>query len=92
MTTEDIVYPIYPHYAVIDGNIISNVVVAESLDHAKTTTGKDCFEIDQDNPAEVGWEYNPVSKKCIVPKTTVKIDGVLYYVDTELNELVAVEE
>lgn len=92
MTTEDIVYPTYPHYAVIDGNIISNVVVAESLEHAKVTTGKDCFEIDEDNPAQVGWEYDSVSKKCIVPRTILKVDGVLYYVDYELNQLVAVEE
>lgn len=92
MTIEDRVYPTYPHYAVIDGSIISNVVVAESLQHAKDTTGKDCFEITAENPAEVGWEYDIVSKKCIVPKTLLTIDGILYYVDTDANELVPVEQ
>ena len=92
MTTEDTVYPIYPHYAVIDDNIISNVVVAESLEHAESTTGKNCFEITSENPAEVGWQYDEVSKKCIVPKTIVTIEGISYYVDTELNQLVAIEE
>lgn len=92
MTTEDRVYPVYPHYAVIDGSIISNVVVAESLEHAESTTGKECFEITAENPAEVGWEYDTVSKKCIVPKTFLTIEGILYYVDTELNQLVAVEK
>ena len=92
MTQEDRVYPTYPHYAVIDGNIISNVVVAESLEHAESTTGKECFEITSENPAEVGWEYDTVSNKCIVPKTYVTIEGILYYVDQELDQLVAVEE
>ena len=92
MTTEDRVYPIYPHYAVIDGNIISNVVVAMSLEHAEATTGKECFEVTAENPAEVGWEYDSVSGRCIVPKMYVTIEGILYYVDQELDQLIAVEE
>lgn len=92
MTQKDRVYPTHPHYAVIDGNIISNIVVAESLEHAEATMGKECFEITSESPAEVGWEYDTVSQKCIVPKTIVTIEGISYYVDTELNQLIEIEE
>ena len=92
MTIQDTEYTVYPHYAVIDGNMISNIVVAESLDHAKLTTGKECFEITAENPAENGWEYDPILKKCIIPKTYLTIEGILYYLDKKLNQLIAVEE
>ena len=91
MSIEDTQYIRYPHYAVIDGNMIINVVVAESLEHAQITTGKECFEVTQDNPGETGWEYDPILKKCIIPKTIVEVAGILYYVDSNTNELIPVE-
>jgi hypothetical protein len=44
-------------YAVIEKNIVVNVIVADTLEIAQEVTGKTCVEYNEDNPAGIGWKY-----------------------------------
>ena len=58
-------------FAIIKDNKVFNVVVAESLELLQSTTDLVCFEITQSNPAETGWDYNPTTKKAIIPEPVI---------------------
>ena len=55
------------NYAVINNNIVENIIVADSLETAETTTGFTCVEYTSENPAYVGWVYNNDTKKFTPP-------------------------
>jgi hypothetical protein len=44
-------------YAVIENDIVVNVIVADSLEIAQTATQKLCVEYDENNLAAIGYEY-----------------------------------
>jgi hypothetical protein len=46
------------NYAVLNGNNVENIIVADSLEIAETVTQKTCVEYDDSNPAGIGWTYN----------------------------------
>lgn len=46
------------NFAVIENNIVVNVIVADSLEVAETATGSTCIEYTSENPAGIGWTYN----------------------------------
>ena len=46
------------NYAVLNGNIVANVIVAETKEIAETVTGLTCVEYTTENPAGIGWTYN----------------------------------
>jgi hypothetical protein len=47
-------------FAVLDNeNVVTNVIVCESLELAEEVTGSVCVEITDENPAAIGWIYNP---------------------------------
>lgn len=46
------------NFAVIENNIVVNVIVAESLEDAENATNLICFEYTNENPAGIGWTYN----------------------------------
>jgi hypothetical protein len=47
-------------FAVLNNdNVVTNVIVCESLELAKEVTGYVCVEITDENPAAIGWIYNP---------------------------------
>lgn len=52
-------------FAVIENEIVTNVIVAESLEDAIFGTGRVCVEYTEENPVEIGWIYN--GEKFILP-------------------------
>ena len=53
-------------YAVIENNIVTNVIVADTLEIAEDVTGKTCVEYDEDNLAGIGWNYD--GEKFVAPE------------------------
>ena len=43
-------------FAVMDGNIVSNVIVADTLEDASVLGT--CIQYTKENPAGIGWVYN----------------------------------
>jgi hypothetical protein len=50
-----------PQFAVINGNIVLNVIIAESLDDAQELTKMTCVEVTEENPAGVNWHWDGTS-------------------------------
>jgi hypothetical protein len=44
-------------FAVINDNIVENVIVADTKEIAEQVTGKECVEYTDENPAGIGWTY-----------------------------------
>ena len=57
------------HYAVIENGLVTNVILADSLEIAETVTDKKlCVEIEfVPNSPSIGWEYD--GKKFSAPKS-----------------------
>ena len=57
------------NFAVISGNSVVNVIVADSKEIAEEVTNCICVEYTDENPAGIGWTYDgvnliaPVSEK-----------------------------
>ena len=47
-----------PNFAIIEDNIVTNIIVAESKAIAEEVTGKICVEYTDVNPAGIGFIYN----------------------------------
>jgi hypothetical protein len=45
-------------FAVLNGNVVTNVIIAESKEIAEEATGLTCVEYTQENPAGIGWTYD----------------------------------
>ena len=61
-------------YAVVNNNIVQNVIVAQSLEIAQEITGNTCIEYTDENPAAIGWAYD--GKKFIAPTTESNTDTI----------------
>ena len=49
-------------FAVIDGNKVFNIIVADSLEVAQEVSNNfQCVEYTDENPAVIGWTYDGVS-------------------------------
>lgn len=46
------------NYAVIDNNIVINIIVADTKEIAEEVTGLTCVEYTDENPAGIGWTYD----------------------------------
>jgi hypothetical protein len=44
-------------FAVIQNNIVTNIIVADTKEIAETVTGSTCVEYTDENPAGIGWTY-----------------------------------
>lgn len=44
-------------FAVINSNIVENIIVADTKEIAEEVTGKTCVEYTDSNPAGIGWSY-----------------------------------
>lgn len=53
------------NYAVIEGNVITNVIVADTKEVAEQVTNSTCVEYTVENPAGIGWTYD--GEKFIAP-------------------------
>lgn len=47
-----------PNFAVIDGNKVINVIVAETKEDAESVTKYSCIEYTVENPAGIGFIWN----------------------------------
>lgn len=45
------------NFAVINGDMVSNIIVADTLEIAELVTGSKCVEYTEENPAGIGWSY-----------------------------------
>jgi hypothetical protein len=45
------------NYAVMNDNIVENIIVADTKEIAEQVTGKECIEYTDSNPAGIGWAY-----------------------------------
>jgi hypothetical protein len=57
------------NYAVINNNIVENVIVADTLEIAEAVSGQTCIEYNELNPASAGdtWDGEKFVKPEIVP-------------------------
>lgn len=53
-------------FAVIENNIVTNTIVADTLEIAQEVTGKTCIEYNEDNLAGIGWTYD--GEKFVAPE------------------------
>jgi hypothetical protein len=42
-------------------NVVANIIVAETQEIAEDVTKATCIEYTDENPAEIGWIYDPVT-------------------------------
>ena len=43
------------YFAVTNGSVITNTIIADSLEIAEELTGVPCFEFTPENPVGIGW-------------------------------------
>lgn len=46
------------NFAVLNGNVVTNVIVANSKEDAELVTNATCVEYDETIPAGIGWVYD----------------------------------
>ena len=46
------------NFAELTDNVVTNVIVADTLEIAELVTGSTCVEYTNDNPAHIGWIYD----------------------------------
>ena len=46
------------NFAVINGNIVENIIVADTKEIAESVTGKLCVEYVNENPAHIGFGWD----------------------------------
>lgn len=46
------------NFAIIENNIVTNVIVADTIEVAEQITGLTCVEYTTENPAGIGWTYD----------------------------------
>ena len=45
-------------FAILDGNIVSNTIIADTKEIAELVTNKPCAEYTENNPASIGYIYS----------------------------------
>jgi hypothetical protein len=62
-------------FAVIENNIVTNTILAETLADAKLGSGKTCVEYTELNLASIGWTYDGTTNTFTAPiETPVSTD------------------
>jgi hypothetical protein len=57
------------NFAVLDGtNVVENIIVAENQEIAEDVTKAICIEYTDENPAEIGWIYDPETGRFAPPE------------------------
>lgn len=56
------------NYAMMSGNSVSNIIVADDKEATETALGCTLIEYTPENPAGIGWIYDETTKKFIQPK------------------------
>jgi hypothetical protein len=58
-----------PNFAVLNSNIVENIIVAETKQIAESLTGKVCIQYSSENPANIGYEYDFDLETFVKPNT-----------------------
>lgn len=56
-------------YAMMSGNSVSNIIVADDKEATEAALGCTLIEFTPDNPAGIGWTYDPETGKFVAPVT-----------------------
>jgi hypothetical protein len=64
------------NYAVLNGDKVSNIIVADSKEVAEQITGTTCIEYTDESPASIGWTYDGTTFTAPTPQYLFSI-GVL---------------
>jgi hypothetical protein len=62
-------------FAVMGGNKVSNVIVADNKEQAETDLGVTLIEYTPENPAGIGWTYDEATRKFNVPIVEEETDA-----------------
>jgi hypothetical protein len=54
-------------FAVVENGVVTNVIVAETLEIAEEVTGQQCVEYDDEKVAAIGYTYDPIKDEFVVP-------------------------
>lgn len=57
-------------FAVLSGDLVANIIVAETQADAELATNRECIEYTADNPAGDGMVYDRKTKKFYLPDPT----------------------
>jgi hypothetical protein len=60
-----------PQFAVLEGERIVNVIIADSLDDAQILTRRNCVELDKDIQVGIGWAFDGVEFYSLAPVNPV---------------------
>jgi hypothetical protein len=82
-------------YAVMGGNTVSNVIVADDPQDASNVLGAKLIEYTDENPAGIGWIYNEEAGRFTPPEPVAPVDSATQKLldagltQEEINALVA---
>lgn len=55
------------NYAVIDDNVVCNIIVADSKNIVEEMTGKSCIEYTDEYPLGIGWYWDDMANGYVMP-------------------------
>lgn len=56
-----------PKYAMLNGNTVANIIVADDKESTEMALGCVLIEFTDDNPVHINWIYHPETGKFIAP-------------------------
>lgn len=56
-----------PHYAMMSGNTVETVIVADDKEACEQALRCTLIEVTDDNPASAGWIYDPATGRFTAP-------------------------
>jgi uncharacterized protein YbjT (DUF2867 family) len=62
-------------FAVMGGNTVSTVIVADSKEEAEAALGVSLIEYTPENPAGIGWVYDETTGKFSVPAEDLDVSA-----------------
>lgn len=57
------------NYAMMSGNSVSNIIMADDKEATEAALGCTLIEYTPENPAGIGWTYDPETGKFVAPVT-----------------------
>ena len=63
-------------YAMMAGNSVSNIIMADDKEATEAALGCTLIEFTPDNPAGIGWTYDPETGKFVAPVVEESADNV----------------
>lgn len=63
-------------YAMMAGNSVSNIIVADDKEATEAALGCTLIEFTPENPAGIGWTYDPETGKFVAPVVEESADNV----------------